>query len=165
METDAETLGQTLDGAQGVVWKSWGRMEGPEEDRDATRPTESTKLDPWRLPETEPPTKEQVWVGPRPSAPLQQMCSLVFIWSPTAGAGAFLESAYGYNSPNWASIYGFIVGELPCPTILNLCARVGWYQGGCPCLRGEGGGKQGEPMYVRYREERCRMPSGCGINE
>jgi hypothetical protein len=35
------------------------RTEGLEEERDPTgRPTESTNLDPWRLQETEPPTKE-----------------------------------------------------------------------------------------------------------
>jgi hypothetical protein len=35
------------------------RIEGPEEDRDSTRrPTEPTNLDPWGLPDTEPPTKE-----------------------------------------------------------------------------------------------------------
>jgi hypothetical protein len=42
--------------------ESYGRVgrktRGPEEDRDCTaRPTESTNLDPGRLPETESPTK------------------------------------------------------------------------------------------------------------
>lgn len=42
-------------------------LEGPKEARDSTGgPTESTNMDPWRLPETKPPTKEQAWVGPRP---------------------------------------------------------------------------------------------------
>ena len=46
-----------------------GRIEEPEEDRDSTgRPTESTNLDLWGLPETEPLTKEQAWAGPRPPA-------------------------------------------------------------------------------------------------
>jgi hypothetical protein len=36
------------------------KLEGPEEDRDSTgRPTESTNLKPWWLPETESPTKKQ----------------------------------------------------------------------------------------------------------
>jgi hypothetical protein len=36
------------------------RTEGPEEVRDFTgRPTESTNLDTWGLPETEPPTRGQ----------------------------------------------------------------------------------------------------------
>ena len=36
-----------------------GRIEGPEENKDSTgKPTESTNLDPWGLPETESPTKE-----------------------------------------------------------------------------------------------------------
>ena len=44
-----------------------GRIEGPQEDSDSTgRPTKSTNLDPWGLPETEPPTKKQAWAGPRP---------------------------------------------------------------------------------------------------
>jgi hypothetical protein len=36
-----------------------GRIEGSKEDRDSTeRPTETINLDPWELPEIEPPTKE-----------------------------------------------------------------------------------------------------------
>ena len=38
----------------------WGRIEAHEQDRDYIQnPTESTNLDPWGLPEIEPPTKEQ----------------------------------------------------------------------------------------------------------
>ena len=38
--------------------KAWGKIEGLEEDRDFTgRPTESTNLDSWGIPETESPTK------------------------------------------------------------------------------------------------------------
>jgi hypothetical protein len=41
-------------------------MEGPEEKMDPTRRlTESTNPDPWGLPETEPPSKELAWAGPR----------------------------------------------------------------------------------------------------
>ena len=32
------------------------------------RPTVSTNLDPWELPETKPPTKEHAWAGLRPWA-------------------------------------------------------------------------------------------------
>ena len=51
--------------------KSYGRLgrriEGPKEDKDSTeRPTESTNLVLRGLPETESPTKEQAWAGPRP---------------------------------------------------------------------------------------------------
>ena len=43
------------------------KIEGPKVDRDSTgRPRESTNLDPWGLPETEPPGKEHAWAGPRP---------------------------------------------------------------------------------------------------
>ena len=55
------------------IRRSWedyrriGRTEEPEEDMDSTRrPTELTNLNPWGLPETEPPTKEHTWAGPRP---------------------------------------------------------------------------------------------------
>ena len=44
-----------------------GRIEGLGGDKDSTRrPTESTNLDPWGLPETEPPTKELTWSELRP---------------------------------------------------------------------------------------------------
>jgi hypothetical protein len=34
-------------------------------DRDSrSKPTESTNLDPWQLPGTEPLTKKHVWTGP-----------------------------------------------------------------------------------------------------
>lgn len=43
MEKDTKTHIQTIDGAQGVLWKSWQMVEGPEEDRDSKGgPTEST---------------------------------------------------------------------------------------------------------------------------
>ena len=49
----------------GVCGRVGGRTEGPEEDRASKgRPPESTNLDPWGLPETELPTKEQTWAGP-----------------------------------------------------------------------------------------------------
>jgi hypothetical protein len=52
--------------------ESYGRVgrniEGPEEDTDSTRrPTESTNLESWGLPETESLTKE--WAGTGPSPP------------------------------------------------------------------------------------------------
>jgi hypothetical protein len=41
-----------------------GRIEESRGDKDSTRrPAESTGLDPWGLPEAEPPTKEQAWAG------------------------------------------------------------------------------------------------------
>ena len=45
------------------------RMEGTEGDYNPIgRPTVSTNLYLWELPQTEPPTKEHVWAGPRPPA-------------------------------------------------------------------------------------------------
>jgi len=39
-----------------------GRIEGPKGDRNSTeKPTESTHLNPWEFPETEPPTKKHTW--------------------------------------------------------------------------------------------------------
>jgi hypothetical protein len=32
------------------------------------RPTVSTNLDPWEIPETETPAKQHSWTGPRPRA-------------------------------------------------------------------------------------------------
>jgi hypothetical protein len=42
------------------------RIEGPEDEDSTGRQTESTNLDPWRPPETGPPTKEQTQldIGP-----------------------------------------------------------------------------------------------------
>ena len=40
-----------------------GRIEGVGKDGNPTgRPTVSTNLDPWELPETKPPTKDHKWV-------------------------------------------------------------------------------------------------------
>lgn len=66
MEADTETHSQTLDGAQGDLWKSWEKDQGTQKDSDSIgRPKESTSLDPWKLPETETPTKERAWAGLR----------------------------------------------------------------------------------------------------
>ena len=56
------------------VGDSYGRVgertQGPKGDRNSTgRATESTNLDSWGLPETEPPIKEHTWAGPRPPYP------------------------------------------------------------------------------------------------
>jgi hypothetical protein len=67
METDAETHSQTLGRAQGVLWKSEGRIEGARGVNNNTKQcTESTNLGPCELTETETPTKEQAWTRPRP---------------------------------------------------------------------------------------------------
>ena len=46
------------------------------EAKDTTR--KPTNLHLQGLLETEPPTKEHAWVGPRPLAYMQQTCSLVY---------------------------------------------------------------------------------------
>jgi hypothetical protein len=54
------------------------------------RPTESTMLDPWGLPETEPPTKEQAWAGPGPPHTYVADVQLsLHAGPPTTGAGAY----------------------------------------------------------------------------
>jgi hypothetical protein len=51
--------------------------EGTEEDDDPTgRPTVSTNLDTWKLPETEPPTKEHSQAGPWPLMHMRQRTAL-----------------------------------------------------------------------------------------
>ena len=46
-----------------------GEIEGAEGDGNPIgRPTVSTNLNPWELPETKPPTKEHTWAGPWPPA-------------------------------------------------------------------------------------------------
>jgi len=43
-----------------------GRIEGSREDGDSTgRLIRSINLNPWKLSETEPPSKEHTWDGPR----------------------------------------------------------------------------------------------------
>ena len=83
--------------------------EGPEEDRDSTgRPTGSTNLDLWRLPETGLPETEQQ-ARPRP----QHICANVqfghHVDPPTTGAESVLESdfVYGSSSPNLAALSGY----------------------------------------------------------
>ena len=68
------------------------RIEGPKEDRDSTgRPTESTNLDPWGLPET-----ERAWAGPSTTRYAQIYEADVQLslqaGSPTTGAGAVPDS-------------------------------------------------------------------------
>ena len=48
----------------GMTKEVRGKIEGAEGDGNPIgRPTVSTNLDPWELPETEPPTKEHTWKG------------------------------------------------------------------------------------------------------
>jgi hypothetical protein len=56
-----------------------GTIEGPEGDGNRTgRPTVSTNLDPWKLPETETPTKEHIPVS-GPGTYVAQGC---LVWPP-----------------------------------------------------------------------------------
>jgi hypothetical protein len=49
----------TLDRDQRLLGGVWGRIEGPEGDRNPIqKPTESINQDPWELLETEAPTRE-----------------------------------------------------------------------------------------------------------
>jgi hypothetical protein len=76
------------------VEESGARTEGPKENKDSTgRPTESTNLNPWWFPETEPPTKEQTWTGLRLLSTYEADVQFSFhAGPPTTGAGAVAES-------------------------------------------------------------------------
>lgn len=59
------------------------RIAGPRDNRECTeRPTESTKVDPWGLPETEPSNKEQAQAGPTPPPPnvTDVQLGLTIVW-------------------------------------------------------------------------------------
>jgi hypothetical protein len=67
-KTEAEIHNLTLDGMQELLLKSRGkdcRAKGNWNSRG--KPSELTNLDPWGLSETESPTKNHMWAGPRPS--------------------------------------------------------------------------------------------------
>ena len=87
-----------------------GRTEGPKEDRDSTeRPIESNNLDPWGLPETEPPTKEGAWARHGSTTHMQQMWSLVFMLVPqlVKQSQPFnLLLPFGSDFPGWAALSG-----------------------------------------------------------
>jgi hypothetical protein len=82
MATEAEIHSQTSGRSWGVLGKS-GRDRKSEEGggvkHTTRRPIATTNLGPWRLTETETPTKEHAWAGPRLPICKQQMCSLVFM--------------------------------------------------------------------------------------
>jgi hypothetical protein len=46
--------------------------EAEEEGNPIRRPVVSTNPEPWELPETEPPTWQYTWAGPRPPTHIQQ---------------------------------------------------------------------------------------------
>ena len=80
---------QTLDGAWGLLWKSWGRTKSPVGDRNSTgRPTESTNQEPWELSETEPPTKKHTQTGPSLAHTHSKYAPWSSCESGTTGAGA-----------------------------------------------------------------------------
>ena len=59
-----------------------GRIEGAEgDDGSIGRPSISTNLDTWKLPETEPPTRKHTWVGLRAQEHIQQSTA----WSGPSG--------------------------------------------------------------------------------
>lgn len=69
---------------------------------------ESTNLDTWGLSETEPLTKEYTRVGLRPTAHVQQMCRLVFMWVPQQVEHRLsltvLPPYRSCSPPNWAAL-------------------------------------------------------------
>lgn len=66
-------------------------MEKPGRDRDPTeRRIETTNLEPWEFPETEPSTKEHTKAGPSHHTYMQKMYNLDFIRSPNNWSGLSL---------------------------------------------------------------------------
>ena len=56
-ETDADSYSQALDWRQGPLWLIEGKGEKAEEEGNPIgRPSISTNLEPWELPDTELPT-------------------------------------------------------------------------------------------------------------
>jgi hypothetical protein len=63
-ETEADIYNQPLDWGWGLYGWARGRIKGAEGDSNPIgRPTVPTNLEPWELPETMPPTKDQTWAG------------------------------------------------------------------------------------------------------
>ena len=70
METDADTRSQALIEVRDPYGRVRRMIEGSEGDGNPTgRPTVPTNLNPWKLPETELPTKEHTQVLQRLDAP------------------------------------------------------------------------------------------------
>lgn len=83
--------------AQGLLWKSWGRIEDPERDRKSiVSPTGPINLDPWELSENEQPTEEHTRAGSRLLPELHthvaDMQLGIHVGLPTNGAGAVPEA-------------------------------------------------------------------------
>ena len=72
--------------------------EGLRNPKGIKTPQESTNLDLWGLPDTDPRTKD-----------MEQMCSLVFMWIPQQlkqGMSLNLLSVCGSYFPNWGDLSG-----------------------------------------------------------
>jgi hypothetical protein len=54
-----------------------GSIEGTEGDSNPIGRTGSTNLDPWKQPETKPPTKEHTWAGWRSLAHMPYLDSVI----------------------------------------------------------------------------------------
>ena len=66
METEAETHSQISDRAGRVLWRMGNITEQAKRIKYTTRRhAQSTNLGPWRLTETESPSKEHAGTGPR----------------------------------------------------------------------------------------------------
>ena len=101
IETGAETLHQTLDGAHNSCVRVGGKTEGPEEDRVFTgKLTESTNLNPWGLPETEIATKEQACTTPMSPAYVAEVQLGLHVGTPTTEVGLSMNLLPEFCSPN-----------------------------------------------------------------
>ena len=124
--------------------------------KDIIRPTESTKLGPWGLTETEPQSKEHSGIRPRPPTRfLADMKLGLPVGPPTIGAGGVYDSVTCHWLP--FSINGLsswvLVGEDVFRPMATRCHRVRWHSKGLSFLFREGEEQWG-------RDCKCRTGRG-----
>jgi len=117
--------------------------------RDSTgRPTESTNLDSWGSPESEPQTKEQAWIGLSHPAHVVDVQIAFHAGPSTTGAGAVPESIVclptcGSHAPKWDTLSGlqwlYVLGGM----VVEIIPR------GVPHSQRRGGGRNGDRIYMR----------------
>lgn len=139
METASDTHSQTLDRAQGFLWRSRGKDCGTQRGQEHHRKrTESANIDPQCLSETEPPTRSKHRLDLSPL----HICSRCSAWSSCRCSNNWIrgcpwlhclpvDPVHQTGLPGLAS-----VGEdAPNPAV-TWCVRVRWYLGRHTLLRG-----------------------------
>jgi hypothetical protein len=148
-----------LDGAQGILWNSWERIEGPKENRDSTRkPTDSTNLDYWEFQRLNHQPKSKHGLYLPPPCPLH-ICSRYTAWSscesPKSRALS-LNLLPAYVSLTRLLCLASVEEDMPSPSVTS-CARMGWYPGGASLFSE----KIGRGMGERLIEDETRLGVVC----